>query len=267
LTCLLETLVQYSILTDDDRLIEVLLPSIHGLRISQEEQDSVSSIIEQGCLAVGLANDLYSFPKEFEEHTKSGNIDVIHNAMAVLMSNYGYTEDESKEILRQEILSVERDVLDAYETWKNSPVYKSSDLRRYMVLAMLALGGGCYYQARSPRYHGRKLTTSATDRAQLVGRSHTAWKLRGYPLPELFKKDGALLTSETESTRPEKEKGEGTTASETPDILAPFEKAMAEHVSMKMHLIILVRLTLQAMHGTLQLYEIPPWEENCRQIS
>ncbi|CRG86078.1 Fusicoccadiene synthase [Talaromyces islandicus] len=214
------------------KLIEHMLHSLHGLKISQEEQDSVSPLIEHGCLALGLVNDLYSFPKEFEEHTQSGNIDVIHNAMAVLMSNYGYTESESKEILKQEILSIERDVLDEYEAWKNSPVYKSPDMRRYMVLAMLAFGGGCYYQARSPRYHGRKLTTSEIDRAQLVGRSHTAWRLPGHAPPKSFTKDGTLLTAEAESLKPEKEEDECTTASEIPDILAPFSKAPAEELCM-----------------------------------
>lgn len=238
LICLSEVWKHYSLLTEDDRLVEVLLPSLHGLKISQEEQDSVSSLIDHGCLAVGLANDLYSFPKEFEEHSQSGSIDVIHNAMAVLMSNYGYTEDESKEILKQEILSIERDVLDAYEAWKNSPVYKSPDMRRYMVLAMLALGGGCYYQARSPRYHGRKLTTSATDRAQLVGRSHTDWRLSGHAPPESFQKDEIVLTAEVESTGPEKERCTGTTAPGIPDILAPFEKAPAEQVSMEIYLLL-----------------------------
>ncbi|KAH8696424.1 isoprenoid synthase domain-containing protein [Talaromyces proteolyticus] len=207
------------------KLLEVLIPSIYDLEISREEQDSVLSMLEFGYLAVGLANDLYSFPKEFDEHACKNSLDVIHNAMAVLMSNYGYTEDESREILKKEILLAERSLLDAYQTWKASSVNKSNDLRRYMVIAILAVGGGCFYQARSPRYHGRELGTSATDRAQLIGRSNKDWKLPGHPSPQLFNKSQISDVVTTQYV--------DNSSSCVTDILAPFQKAQAESICME----------------------------------
>jgi geranylgeranyl diphosphate synthase, type III len=218
----------------------------------------ISPMTDLGCLAVGLANDFYSFPKEFDEHAGNDSLDMMHNAIAVLMSNYGYTEDESREILKTEILSAEQGLLDAYEVWKTSPGYKSSDLRRYAFLMILAIGGGCYFQARSPRYHGRKLRTTAEDRAQLVGRNNKSWILPGYSPPKSSKRAEPVFVREPGLP---KEK----TKESAPDILAPFEKASAEQVRGHPCLIVSRLLTAEVMHGTLPLYEITSREKNCRQ--
>ena len=182
---------------------------------------SVSSIVKLGSLIAGLVNDFESFPKEFEEHFTADSLEVIHNAMAVLMANYGYTEQEAKNILKEEILSLERKMLDEYDAWKSSPSFKSDDMRRYMALCILGVGGACHVQANSPRYHGIQLSTTAEDRAKLVGRNETNYKLHGYPSPALYKHNAETPSRRTEIVG----EGEG-------DILAPFERAPAEQVSL-----------------------------------
>lgn len=203
-------------------MVFAFAPIIHNLRISKSDQASVASMRDLCSLIIGLTNDLESFNKEFDEHSGSDSLDVIHNAMAVLMANYGYTEDEARNILKSEILSLERRLLADYEAWKASPSYKSDDMRRFMALCILATGGGCYAQSILTKYHGVKLSTTAEDRAQLVGRSRNSWRLHGYPPPASLKQQNpqATLCRETGSVPP----------SGPADILAPFEKAAAADV-------------------------------------
>ncbi|RDH19521.1 terpenoid synthase [Aspergillus niger ATCC 13496] len=201
---------------------KLVIPICHDLHISENEQASVASLIKLGSLITGLANDYQSFYKDFEEHATSGSLDVIPNAMAVLMANYDYTEEEANSILRREILSLERQFLTNYDDWKASPAFKSADLRAYMALWVTSVGGTCYAQAMSPRYHGLKLKTTAEDRAQLVCRNKRNYRLHGYPPPASFKQSSETLRKD----------GTNSSAGGQGDILAPFKKASAEQLCM-----------------------------------
>ncbi|KAL4791908.1 isoprenoid synthase domain-containing protein [Aspergillus venezuelensis] len=200
-----------------------LIPICHNLQVSESEQASVSSFIRLGSLIAGLVNDFESFHKEFEEHTISDSLDVMHNAIAVLMANYNYTEQEASDILKEEILSLERQLLADYEAWKASSSPKSSEMRSYMALCIIGVGGSCYCQATSSRYHGLNLSTTADDRAKLVGRSNKTYRLNGYPPPATSKQSSAALTKDT-----------GILPTGGPDgILAPFEKASVDQTLAK----------------------------------
>lgn len=192
----------------------------HDLNISQSEQASVFSFIKLGSLIAGLVNDYESFNKEFEEHAVAGSLDVIHNAMAVLMANYGYTEEEARKVLKEEILSLERKLLTQYDAWKGSSSIKSDDMRRYMALCVIGVGGACHVQAISPRYHGLQLSTTAEDRARLVGLNKTNFRLTGYAPPASYRNASDVPTDRRTETAVESRD----------DILAPFERAPAEQV-------------------------------------
>ncbi|KAL4964990.1 bifunctional terpene synthase/polyprenyl synthetase family protein [Aspergillus stella-maris] len=200
-----------------------LIPICHNLKVSESEQASVSSFLKIGSLIAGLVNDFESFHKEFEEHTISDSLDVIHNAMAVLMANYNYTEQEASVILREEILSLERQLLADYEAWKASPSPKSSDMRSYMALCIVGVGGSCFCQATSSRYHGLELSTTAEERAKLVGCSNKNYRLNGYPPPAVSNQPPAKPNKNTENPP----------AEDPNDILAPFEKAAVDQTLAK----------------------------------
>jgi hypothetical protein len=160
--------------------------------VSKEEKSSIQSFFAKSHLILGLLNDLYSFPKEFEEHTQTGSLDMIHNGTAILMHGYGYSEKEAADILRQEISAAEKEVMDGYRAWETSQTPKSDALRRYAVHRMLGLGGLIYWHAHSGRYHRENLTTTADDRAQLVEKDPTILRrLRGHSPPAAFPQCGA----------------------------------------------------------------------------
>ncbi|BCS00387.1 bifunctional terpene synthase/polyprenyl synthetase family protein [Aspergillus luchuensis] len=200
----------------------LVIPMFHRLHISEDEQASVASLIKLGSLITGLASDYESFHVDFDKYATSDSLEFISNAMAVLMANYGYTEEEASDILKSVILFLERQFLIDYDDWKASPGSKSTDLRAYMALWVTSVGGACYAQAISPRYHGVKLKTTAEDRAQLTGRNNIRYKLHGYPPP---------ASSQKPSNTPRKDVTI-LSAGDYRDILAPFQKAPAEQLCM-----------------------------------
>lgn len=161
----------------------------YGVVLSQEEKASVAPFLKNDSLISGLLNDLYSFPKEFNELNRIGSLDMIHNGVAVLMHGYGYSEDEAADIIRQEISAAERNMMDGYRAWEASRTAKKSEvLRKYVLHSILALGGMIYWQSHSQRYHRSDLTTTAADRAQLVAKYPKGIRrLKGYPPPAAFK--------------------------------------------------------------------------------
>jgi hypothetical protein len=209
-----------------------LVPAIHGICISDEELDSVSHIIELGDLITGLTNDFHSFHKEFNEHFLAGTLDIIHNGMAVLMSNYGYDEQEAGNVLKQEVLAAEARLMAEYENWNSSQNPKTDALRRYMFTSVLTFGGVNYWQSVSPRYHRADFTATAADRAQLVGRGYDGKRrLPGYPPPAMAMTMKTNGHTESDSSSEASHERTSAVAPLAREIVVPFEKAPAEEVS------------------------------------
>ncbi|KAF4209879.1 hypothetical protein CNMCM5878_005018 [Aspergillus fumigatiaffinis] len=157
---------------------------MQGLRVREEERQAVSEMVGYGVLSLSLSNDYYSFHREFDDHFRSGSLDAIHNAMALLMTEYGYTELEAGDILKREVLTAEKTLMEQYKQWEKSSTPKSDDLRSYLVLFILLIGGANYWQAQTPRYSDDGFTTTATDRARLLQRQREpVLKLEGHPPP------------------------------------------------------------------------------------
>ncbi|KAL2840668.1 isoprenoid synthase domain-containing protein [Aspergillus pseudoustus] len=212
------------------RLVTAMLPSMRTLRLDQKALDSVSHLTEICYLIAGLSNDFYSFHKEYEEHARADSLDAIHNGMVVLMSRYGYDESEAETIMKTEVLAAERCLMERYEEWKTSSTPKSDELRHFMALSILAVGGASYWQSFSPRYQRVNLQTTAEDRARLVGSGYSAGlRLSIYPAPAAMTR----LTNGHPESSPQKsimELTNGEALLITGDLLAPFEKAPAEEI-------------------------------------
>ena len=161
-----------------------MIARFKGQRISQVEMDSVANFIDKFLLSFSLLNDLYSFHKEFEEHSASGNINTICNVIALLMSGYGYDEEEATSIVEQEILSIETQALEEFHAWHSSSLEKSRNLVGYAFTVLGFIGGMNYWMSHSARYFRTDLTTSAQDRAKLIRSSPSSLRgLKDYPAP------------------------------------------------------------------------------------
>ncbi|PKX99064.1 polyprenyl synthetase family protein [Aspergillus novofumigatus IBT 16806] len=210
-----------------------LVAYMQGLRVREEERQAVSEMVGYGVLSVSLSNDYYSFHREFDDHVRSGSLDAIHNAMALLMTEYGYTELEAGDILKREVLAAEKNLMEQYSQWEKSSVPKSDDLRSYLILFILSTGGANYWQAQTPRYTAGGFTTTAEDRARLLRpRRDPVLKLGGHPPP------AALDGNQNETVNGESHEAEfpgpnganGTVSGI--DVCAPFQVADADEICM-----------------------------------
>lgn len=154
-----------------------------GQRVSKHEIESVAYFIDKFLLSSSLLNDLYSFVKEFDDHSTTGNVNTIANAMVLLMSIYGYTEDEAAGILKQEIQALETQALKDFNTWQDLDSAKSSNLVGYCFTIVNMIGGMNYWMSHSERYLRTNLKTTAEDRARLVGFPPGLRTLENYPPP------------------------------------------------------------------------------------
>ncbi|KAL4800784.1 isoprenoid synthase domain-containing protein [Aspergillus venezuelensis] len=213
------------------KVLSRLMPVVNGIRCTDEELDSVANMIRLGDLITGLTNDFHSFHKEFDEHFQAQTLDSIHNGIAVLMSNYGYDENEAEGILKQEVLALETQLMSEYETWNSSTAPKSDDLRRYMFISILTIGGMNRWQSITPRYHRNDFTTTDLDRAQLVGRSYDGkLRLSQYPPPVMAVTVGRKDAIGRDSLLEDSVEPAAEVAPKDKEILAPFEKAPAEKI-------------------------------------
>ncbi|KAG2012394.1 hypothetical protein GB937_007224 [Aspergillus fischeri] len=210
-----------------------LIAYMQGLRLREDERQAVSEMVDCGILSLSLSNDYYSFHREFDDHFRSGSLDAFHNGMALLMAEYGYTELEAGDILKREVVTAEKNLMDQYRHWEKASVSKSDDLRSYLLLFILSIGGANYWQAQTPRYRNDGFTTTAEDRARLLQpRRDPVLKLEGHPPPAAL--DGnqkkTVNRENHEADFPGPKAANGTVLGI--DVCAPFQVADADEICM-----------------------------------
>lgn len=213
-----------------------------GYSISDDERRSISRILRYGYLSMALSADYYGFKQQFCTLAMADKVDGIHNSVAFLMSYYGYDEDEAHAIVRSETLIAENKLLQAQKEWQSSSEPKSDNLRAYVELFMLAVGGRNYWQALAMGDHHQSNGSSKENRAQLIGKDRgRLLRLEGYAPPAVFGSRGSPSANEDDGAFPEAQEGQSLQSDEqdklagfnsnlTYDILAPFRKIETEEV-------------------------------------
>ncbi|KAL4943506.1 isoprenoid synthase domain-containing protein [Aspergillus oleicola] len=157
------------------------------VRVSQEAKDSVRSWLNPGLLSVMLTNDYYSFNKEVAEHERAGTLDRMQNGVGLLMREYGYSEEEARSIVIQEIKNGEREMMKEYHLWEETEGCKPEnyELRRYIAIAFFMIGGSSFWISHSLRYSREDITSTPEQRAALTGKGHGELRiLDGYATPK-----------------------------------------------------------------------------------
>ncbi|KAL4903354.1 isoprenoid synthase domain-containing protein [Aspergillus multicolor] len=156
----------------------------NNIRATPEEKASVQYLTRVACAGAILANDYYSFRKEFDEHHRSGTLGRMQNSVALLMREYGYTEQEARAIIKQEVQRREKEYMDGFDAWsKHHAGPESMETRNYLIMTLTCMSGSMFWMAHAARYHRTDLSTSAEDRASLIGKPHGALRVLEGHLP------------------------------------------------------------------------------------
>ncbi|KAK7927485.1 geranylgeranyl diphosphate synthase, partial [Apiospora marii] len=122
-----------------------------GLRIPDHELARCQVLVAPAWIAVGLQNDLWSWPKEVAAAKAQGQDHVV-NSIWVLMQEHHISIDEAKQICRQLIKNHVAKYLDTVGTHEEDPSL-SEDLRRYLVAIKYSILGHLVWSLHCPRYN------------------------------------------------------------------------------------------------------------------
>jgi hypothetical protein len=122
-----------------------------GLHIPGDEIDLCRELTLPAWIAIGLQNDLWSWPKERDTAEKQGK-DHVMNALWVLMQEYNCEIEESMGICRKLIKEYVATYLQNVERYKNDTAI-SADLRKYLSAMLYSISGNVVWSLTSPRYN------------------------------------------------------------------------------------------------------------------
>ncbi|KAK7956524.1 fusicoccadiene synthase [Apiospora aurea] len=122
-----------------------------ALRIPDHELERCQALVAPAWIAVGLQNDLWSWPKEVEAAKDQGKDHVI-NSIWVLMQEHSISVREAMQICRQLIKGYVAEYLATVEAYRDGEAL-SGDLRRYLLAIKYSISGHLVWSLNCPRYN------------------------------------------------------------------------------------------------------------------
>nr|A2PZA5.1 RecName: Full=Fusicoccadiene synthase; Short=FS; AltName: Full=Fusicoccin A biosynthetic gene clusters protein 1; AltName: Full=PaDC4:GGS; Includes: RecName: Full=Fusicocca-2,10(14)-diene synthase; AltName: Full=Diterpene cyclase 4; Short=DC 4; Includes: RecName: Full=Geranylgeranyl diphosphate synthase; Short=GGDP synthase; Short=GGS [Diaporthe amygdali]BAF45924.1 fusicoccadiene synthase [Diaporthe amygdali]BAF45925.1 fusicoccadiene synthase [Diaporthe amygdali] len=122
-----------------------------GLHIPDHELELCRELMANAWIAVGLQNDIWSWPKERDAATLHGKDHVV-NAIWVLMQEHQTDVDGAMQICRKLIVEYVAKYLEVIEATKNDESI-SLDLRKYLDAMLYSISGNVVWSLECPRYN------------------------------------------------------------------------------------------------------------------
>lgn len=123
-----------------------------GLTLTPEEDGMLKDVIEPCFAALGLANDYFSFDREYSERQDSGGSSMT-NAVWLYMQWHDVSVDEAKERVRQLTIGYEDEFVTRRDTFLNDWSSSSPKLRKYLAGLSQQVIGNVAWSLRCPRYN------------------------------------------------------------------------------------------------------------------
>lgn len=122
-----------------------------GLHIPEEEIETCRTLMEPAWIAVGLANDVFSWPKE-RDVSRSMGLDHVVNAVWVLMQEHSISEEEATRRCRElSAQCVAKYVETVYRVIEDESF--SAGLRKYIEAMQYSISGNIVWSKTCPRYN------------------------------------------------------------------------------------------------------------------
>ncbi|EME87121.1 uncharacterized protein MYCFIDRAFT_132843 [Pseudocercospora fijiensis CIRAD86] len=166
-----------------------------ALHIPDHEMEACHRLMEPAWVAVGLANDVFSWPKERDANQKSGRSHII-NAVWILMQEKGLSEEQAGQYCRELAAQYVARYVENVQRVKDDESL-SADLRTYIEAMQYSISGNVIWSKSCPRYNpGQHFNQTQVD-----------WMLNGVPDPTGFDSSSSSYdsTSTNGSPKPESE--------------------------------------------------------------
>ncbi|PQE20308.1 fusicoccadiene synthase protein [Rutstroemia sp. NJR-2017a BBW] len=122
-----------------------------GITIPEEEMEICRKLMRPAWIAVGLQNDLYSWPKERDAAARNGHTHVV-NAIWVLMREHKLSVKDAEVLCRRMIKERVAEYVQIVRNNKeNSNI--SIDLRKYIEAMQYSISGNVAWSLACPRYN------------------------------------------------------------------------------------------------------------------
>ncbi|KAL5341064.1 isoprenoid synthase domain-containing protein [Aspergillus crustosus] len=157
------------------------------IHISPEERKAIDGFIIEGLTGAEFMNDYYSFEKEFAEHQRTDTLYRMQNGVALLMREYGYDEEEARGIVRDQLWTAEKAIMEGYHAWEKAEgtTDRAPVIRRYIAMVVFIISGATYWHSHAPRYHREDISSTVEERSTLIGKAHNSLRLLdGYAPPK-----------------------------------------------------------------------------------
>lgn len=135
------------------RFVEAMLLFGMGMTLTEEEDIQLEPIRKPCYAALGLANDFFSFDREYTEFKNSANSQTLTNAVWLHMQWYNVDVDMAKKMTLEATSRYEKQFLESCAVFRqhNGPLPEKLD--RYLDALAYQISGNVVWSLNCPRYH------------------------------------------------------------------------------------------------------------------
>lgn len=123
-----------------------------GLTLTEQEDECLAEIIRPCYASLALANDYFSFDREWEEAQEPGAPEPA-NAVWLYMRWQGVDIPTAKRLVREATNVYERRFLESCERFRRTSPYASAKLDLYLRSLSYQVSGNVVWSLNCPRYH------------------------------------------------------------------------------------------------------------------
>ncbi|RYN20222.1 Fusicoccadiene synthase [Alternaria tenuissima] len=149
----LEEYVNFRMIDTGAPFVEAMLLFGMGVTLSKEEDIKLEQIRKPCYAALGLANDFFSFDREYADFEKSGKSQTLTNAVWLHMQWYNMDVNAAKSMTLEATKRYEEQFLGSCAEFRqnNAPIPEKLD--RYLDALAYQISGNVVWSLNCPRYH------------------------------------------------------------------------------------------------------------------
>jgi hypothetical protein len=147
------SVIEHVTLTNMTSFVEAMLLFGLSTTLSAEEDDQLAPIRKPCYAALGLANDYFSFDREYAEFQASGQSTTLINSVWLHMQWHHVDSDTAKEMTRQATKRYEEQFLEKCAEYRREHAPLKERLDRYLRALAHQVSGNVVWSLNCPRYH------------------------------------------------------------------------------------------------------------------